>query len=298
MSYELSERYNFNAFDLELLAAASTLLKKLAATRKLQYAEMVSVAKLQHVLSCLPRVTCGLDIKVSVQSPHHKFGETETSHWWQVAIEGEQLSISSGGYFYRPSTGGDSFSTMSWAAVLGEWPTDFNDYSSSLSLVPDVRSFPDGIATIDFESESYNVEVYDRDNPLLDEMEDDNEDDYSTEDNECSLEEDHEDFEPQQPWTVTPQDDLEKLLASTVDPAEVDNNEPQYAYGVKSCDFCGCSINACGVFVDGSLHGPRAWGNMCARCFNDKGAGVGWGKGQLFAKQQDGNWRLVAGFRT
>jgi hypothetical protein len=39
-----------------LLAAAAALLKKAANAEKLRPAELVSVAKLQHVLSILPRV--------------------------------------------------------------------------------------------------------------------------------------------------------------------------------------------------------------------------------------------------
>ena len=38
--------------------------------------------------------------------------------------------------------------------------------------------------------------------------------------------------------------------------------------------------------------------NMCASCFELKGSGIGWGRGQLYAKQADGTWRLVAGFQS
>ena len=48
-------------------------------------------------------------------------------------------------------------------------------------MVPDVQSFPDGVASIDFASGSYKIEVTDEGNPLLEEDEDDSEE---AEDNE------------------------------------------------------------------------------------------------------------------
>jgi hypothetical protein len=36
---------------------------------------------------------------------------------------------------------------------------------------------------------------------------------------------------------------------------------------------------------------------MCVDCFNDRGVGIGFGKGQLYARQPNGDWRLVAGFQ-
>ena len=35
---------------------------------------------------------------------------------------------------------------------------------------------------------------------------------------------------------------------------------------------------------------------MCAKCFERNGDELGWGKGQLYARQTDGMWRLVFGF--
>lgn len=147
----MNERYEFNAYDHALLRAAETLLKKVATAETTRPAELVSIAKLQHVLSILPRVTSGVEVSVSVACPRRIFGDIETMHWWEVAVEDERLSISSGGHFYRPSTGGDSFTTMSWTAIAEE-PAELDDYRESLSMVPDVRSFPEGIASIDFSS--------------------------------------------------------------------------------------------------------------------------------------------------
>ena len=59
-------------------------------------------------------MTPDLGVTVQVTGPRREFGEIETWHYWEVAVEGDRLSISSGGHFHQPSTGGDSFTTMNW----------------------------------------------------------------------------------------------------------------------------------------------------------------------------------------
>jgi hypothetical protein len=51
-----------------------------------------------------------------------------------------------------------------------------------------------------------------------------------------------------------------------------------------------------GIFVDGKVRNSFEWANMCALCFEKHGEGIGWGRGQLYALQPNGDWRLVAGF--
>jgi hypothetical protein len=163
----VSERYQFDAEDRALLRSAAAFLKKVSEAKTTTPAEMASIAKVQQVLSLLPRVPSDFEVTVSVSSPRRRFDEIETWHWWEVAVEGERLSISSGGHFYRPSTGGDTFTTMTWAAVP-DAPSELEDHSASLWMVPDVQAFPDGVASIDLNIEGYKVEVTDEDNPLLD----------------------------------------------------------------------------------------------------------------------------------
>lgn len=297
----MPERYHLNAQDRDLLQAATILLKKAAAAETLRPAELVSVAKLQHVLSALPRVTPDLNVTVQITGPRREFGEIETWHYWEVAVEGDRLSLSSGGHFHQPSTGGDSFTTMNWASMPEE-PSEFEDYRPTLWMVPDVQSFPDGVAGIDFASGAYKIEITDSDNALLEEEEDTDEDAGDVEPSEnLSVDEDHEESErnvgPREPWSVTPLDAAEKRLAAMIDPAEVDANEAQHAYNAENCGSCGCLLSDRGLFVDGRLRGQPMWGNMCANCFESKGDGIGWGRGQLYARQSSGSWRFVAGFR-
>ncbi len=168
----MTQRYILDDQDRDLLRAATALLKKVAAAELLRPAELVSIAKLQHVLAALPRVTPDIEVSVQVIGPRSNFGEIETWHYWEVAVEGERLSISSGGHFYRPSTGGDSFTTMTWEAIPEE-NSELDDYRESLWMVPDVQSFPVGVVGIDFACGGYKIEVTDEDNPLLEVAEDD-----------------------------------------------------------------------------------------------------------------------------
>jgi hypothetical protein len=162
----MSQSYQFDENDHALLKAATALLEKVATVKNLRPTELVSVAKIQHVFAMLPKVVSGVDVSISVSSPQRYFGEIETtSHWWQVSVKGASLSISSGGLFYRTYTGAEFFTTMKWAAVP-EQATQSDDYRGSLRKIPDVRSFPDGVASIDLSSEGFTVEIADDSNPV------------------------------------------------------------------------------------------------------------------------------------
>lgn len=70
--------------------------------------------------------------------------------------------------------------------------------------------------------------------------------------------------------------------------------EQQYYINPQdNCDLCGCSLKSQKYFVDGQVLG-LGWGIMCAGCFDKKGDGIGYGKGQLY-KNMDDSWQLVAG---
>ncbi len=167
----MGKRYTFDARDRTLLTAAAALLKKVAVAETLEPARLVSSAKLQHLFSRLPHTAPDMEVSVSVVGQRHKFDDIETWHYWDVAVEQKRLSISSGGHYNDPCSGGDSFTTMTWSAVSGE-STVYDDYRETLWMVPDVQSFPEGVATIDFASSGYKIEVSDSENPLLSNDED------------------------------------------------------------------------------------------------------------------------------
>lgn len=98
------------------------------------------------------------------------------------------------------------------------------------------------------------------------------------------------------PWVLLPCDEADRRLAARIDHSEVDKREEQFAYGAEVCDFCKCDLGKRGLFVDGKVRNKIEWANMCAPCFEKNGDGIGWGVGQLYALQPNGDRRLVAGF--
>jgi len=109
--------------------------------------------------------------------------------------------------------------------------------------------------------------------------------------------EDEEEEEEEPPLQVVPADSTGRSLADFVNFPEANRRMPEYAYGIKTCDLCHCSLDDAGLFVDGALRGQAGWANMCPSCFERQGHSIGWGKGQIYARQSNGRWRLVAGFQ-
>jgi hypothetical protein len=99
-------------------------------------------------------------------------------------------------------------------------------------------------------------------------------------------------------WVISPVDEFEARLATIANPAEINSRDPVIRVPSNDCDICGCRLQARGLWIDGRVRGGLKWANMCADCFNDRGAGIGGGKGLLYARQPNGDWRLVAGWAT
>src|SRR5271170_6401841 len=121
-------------------------------------------------------------------------------------------------------------------------------------------SFPEGVESIDFASERYSIEILDQDNPLLEVVEEHENEDNGT-DGEQPID-DGQEAEPEkheapstEPWSITPLDAAEERIASQVDRELVDAKEPAYSYGVEDCGGCGCALDERGLHVDGRLRG-------------------------------------------
>lgn len=325
--------YSLTSRDIRLLAAARSLLKKVLRSSQARPAELVSVAKLLHAIERLPKVSNDLHVEVLVASPARKFGQVKTDHYWEVKLEDGDLQLHSGGNYVHQNTGHDSFTTMTWE-IYPDGEADFSDYLSSLDVVPDACSFGEGIAGVVFASGGYTLDVTDDDNPLLAQMKGDEEegadpkvgaaanvataqspfqanlfdalrDDDEEEEEEDDDVEDDEDEDDEKgadsqdkqiKFSVTPVDAAELALARQIDQVEVHRQEPVFAFGAKRCDACGTPLDSRGLYVDGKLKDGNGWANLCVPCFSVRGAGIAWGRGQLYARQPDGRWRLVAGF--
>lgn len=170
----MSETYKHNTRDQALVASALKLLRKVALAKITKPGQLKTVASLAHILTKFPEVPdCGF-ISLMVNSPSHKFGEISTFHYWEVKVDGKTLTLSSGGNFSRPGIA-DSFTSMTWDASPNASP-DFYDYRESLRMVPDVKSFPEGIEGISFSEGGYSLEMYDDENPDVEEYSSDDDD--------------------------------------------------------------------------------------------------------------------------
>jgi hypothetical protein len=61
-----------------------------------------------------------------------------------------------------------------------------------------------------------------------------------------------------------------------------------------ACDICVIPIEERQWFVAGQV-GEGTWASMCPKCFYERGHSIGWGRGQLYWKIDDYQWRLVSG---
>lgn len=289
------DSYVMNDEDWVLIRSASDLLKMLTQASWVSAAERVTIAKLQHVLAKLPHTTELDYINLSLSGPQKFFGDIKVFDWWEIDFSDGELRIQNGGYFHRPSSGGDTFTTTSWF-ISPDNESDYDDFLHSLKIVPDVAAFPDSVERIDLSAGGYSLTLTDETNTLLEEMEE--EEDEEAEDDDSDEEEETEDDSENElePFELLPVDDDERELAKLVFPDEVAAHEAEYGYGAKTCGLCDCALSKRGFYVDGKLRGQAMWANFCIPCLRRNGEGIGWGMGQLYARQSNGNWRLVAGF--
>lgn len=295
------EEYELNSADLTVVKAAIQLLEKIVRAPFVTPAKTVSVSKALHVLKRLPSPSSEMTVSVTLTGPRRLFHgqgeEHEIYHWWEVEIEGTLITVSSRGHFYRQSTGGDAFIAMQWNAAPG-CETDHGIYLDTLRIVDDAQPFHREVEQIDLSKPGYSISVSDDDNPLLEEMSDNEESESESEEEEEEEEANKEsEAEPNsQEQSALPLTQAEQELMAAADVAR-GLEEGEFCLPPESCDFCGEDLSNHRLFVDGRLRGQIAWGNMCAECFTRNGEGIGWGRGQLYQRQSDGEWLMVAGFR-
>ncbi|MCX5675190.1 MAG: hypothetical protein NTX87_09285 [Planctomycetota bacterium] len=156
------ERYVLESRDQRIIEAAKLLLRKIAGAPFASPAQLVGAAKALRALERLPRVTHDVWVTVSLTAPSRQFGEHTIMHGWTLTVEPDIIEITSGGYFNRPCTGGDSFTCMHWMAQAGS-ETEYANYLDELAIVDDAREFDQEIAELDLKKPGYSLEVSDED---------------------------------------------------------------------------------------------------------------------------------------
>ena len=165
---EQDDNFILNPRDKMVIVLAIQLLERAMRAPFMTAAKMVSVAKALHVLSRLPLPSEEMLLRIDITGPTRSFEDRQIRHSWSVELDNSAIIISSGGYFARSSTGGDSFSCMRWTACPG-CESDYSDYLASLHIVDDAKPFEDEVAELDFSQPGYSLDVIDENNTLLEE---------------------------------------------------------------------------------------------------------------------------------
>jgi hypothetical protein len=160
----MDELYLFNETDKQVLAAVERLVKRLAASKNTRAAQLVSVAKVLHVLSCLPRATKGVCVTIEISYRINQEGGWNTSNW-QFSVGEDWLELSCGGSEYTDAVGSDSFTTMSWTARPGE-RTDYDGSWDDSWMERDDEGYSDPALNAEDLSDC-TISIDDDDNPLL-----------------------------------------------------------------------------------------------------------------------------------
>jgi hypothetical protein len=150
--------YEFDEVDHVVVAITQQLISKVLESCLLNDAQREVVLAIGQELAQLPYTPSNLNASFSLISPRRKFGDHEIYHHWGVEVGGDEIRVGAGGHFYRPSTGGDSFTSFRWVA----WPgceTECQEFSSSLQLVDDAKPFGTEIEELDLSESGYTVSV-------------------------------------------------------------------------------------------------------------------------------------------
>ena len=297
--------YLFDRADKMLVRFAATLMERAVAVPTVPWAKRATIAKLMHVFSRLPYRSQDLNVCTTISSPRKRYGDAEIYFYLSIGVESDQLAIRYGGYYYHPRSGGDSFTVFTWRADPG-CDAEQVSHLADLRVVTALVNPLDVMRRMGETLNECSISIDDDDNELVgdDEIEDeprtlDPQYDEAEEEPETDSDrdDDTDDDGQRPPLKIQPVTAADRELLQRVGAAQLASTHTgDYAYGISRCDHCGCALNSVGLFVDGATR-DGSWGNYCANCCLQYGVGVGWGKGQLYARQPDNKWVLVAGFR-
>jgi hypothetical protein len=150
--------YLFDEVDEAVVAITQQLIVKLLESRLLNATERPVVMTILRVFAELPDSTSDLNASLSLVGPRRNFGDHEIYHHWTIEVEGDELRVGAGGHFYRPSSGGDSFTSFRWVACPG-YETECQDFSPSLQIVDDAKPFGAEVHEMNLGGPGYSVSV-------------------------------------------------------------------------------------------------------------------------------------------
>lgn len=150
--------YQFEDVDRAVVAIAVQLITKIARSDLLSESQRSVVNAIIGILGKLPRTSDPLYASFTLTGPRRTFGKHEIYHYWVVEVEDQQIEVSARGHFYRPSTGGDSFTSFRWVACPGFEP-ECQDFAASIQIVDDAKPFGTEIEDLDLTEPGYSISV-------------------------------------------------------------------------------------------------------------------------------------------
>lgn len=296
--------YVLDDFDWKLLRQVMGALLHCFAHQETSWAQRVSLAKLLHVYSRLPDPSAATSVEVTLYSPRYQFGAEEVQFYLHAEVSDLCLTIRFGGHYRHPRSGGDSFSVLYWRAAPGE-EAGLTSYADSLGVVTALIDPMEVLRDMTTSPSVSDLALIDHENNLLDD--EPGEEDLGADEPEESadqadtgdedLQDDDEFAQTPKVVQIAPVTEADRALLAQVGAPNLRKTCAGMAYGIETCDGCGMSMAGVGLLVDGQAPGG-AWGNYCAACSLALGLTIGWGKGQVYARQSDGTWRGVAGFES
>ncbi len=157
-SFEQEEQYVLSQDDDTIVAATQALLWKTARSTLVNPRQLEAIARVLQVFEALPAIAGDIQIEVQVTGPRRVYGTHEIYHWWNIEIGDGDLVVTSQGHFYRPETGGDTFTSMVWRASPG-FASEYRDLLTSIAIVDDAQPFDGEVEAINFSEGGYSLEV-------------------------------------------------------------------------------------------------------------------------------------------
>lgn len=155
----MDEPYIFDDTDREVVGLAMSLLAKIWQSKLVPEAQKPVLVTMVSMLDQMSEVVNdSLNASITLTGPRRMFGDHEIYHHWTVEASEGEVRVDAGGYFYRPATGGDAFTSFMWVAIPGSI-TDCRDFSEHLRIVDDAQPFGTEVLGLDLSQPGFSVRI-------------------------------------------------------------------------------------------------------------------------------------------
>ena len=257
--------YHVSRADEQTIEAAKTLLWKIVRSRLVTANDLIPLAMTLKVLDALPELGDPENISIVLSGPAKRYEQKDILPWWAVSLEGSTISISSGVRHGEDSGNAGSQLGYNWS-IEPECESKSHGVLAELGVYDADIGFPSQVREINLDHEGYRLLAT------------------------------RQETKRQGEQVAAAVDESEAALSRYANFQKAAESPHFYFSSPQRCNLCGIDLTERFYFVDGQVGDSGEWRDMCSRCFFGKGAKIGWGKGQLYHRQPDGKWLLVAGF--